>query len=191
MTKVQHESETTGAHSSASSLKLSNVMPAVYDELRKLARRYMAKERAGPQTLQATALVNEAYVRLMREKAHLWKNRAHFCAIAANAMREILVEKARARAALKRGGSRVRVSMEDAIASSAARSLDLLALNEALERLSVLDPRLARIVELRFFGGLTVEETAAALEVSAITIKREWSMAKAWLRNEMETQREP
>ncbi|MBN1571550.1 MAG: sigma-70 family RNA polymerase sigma factor [Acidobacteria bacterium] len=166
-------------------LNLSGVMPLVYEELRQLARRYMARERAG-KTLQATALVNEAFLRLRREKQHGWQNRAHFCAIAAGAMREILVERARARAALKRGGSRVRVSISDDIAAQKNSSIDMLALHEALERLSRLDAQLARIVELRFFGGLTVEEAAEVLNTSPATIKRAWSMAKAWLRREME-----
>ncbi len=170
-------------------LSLSSVMPAVYDELRRLARRYMARERAG-QTLQATALVNEAYLRLMKEKAQAWKNRAHFCAIAANAMREILVERARARSASKRGGSRVRVSLNNAIAAGEDASFDMLAMNEALERLAGFDPQLARLVELRFFGGLTVEESAEVLGVSSATIKRSWSMAKAWLKRELETSSE-
>jgi RNA polymerase sigma-70 factor, ECF subfamily len=172
------------------SLNLSKVMPEVYDELRKLARRYMAREKIG-QTLQATALVNEAYMRLVKEKAHIWKNRAHFCAIAANSMREILVEKARARAAFKRGGSRMRVSLGNDIAAEKTRELDLLALHEALNGLSRLDPPLARIVELRFFGGLTVEETAEVLSVSPATIKRAWSLAKNWLKRELENSREP
>jgi RNA polymerase sigma-70 factor (ECF subfamily) len=170
---------------SAKALHLSKVMPIVYDELRRLARRYMARERAG-KTLQATALVNEAYLRLMKEKVHLWQNRAHFCAIAAGAMREILVERARARAALKRGGSRIRVSISDNLPAEKNASIDMLALHEALERLSQLDPHLARIVELRFFGGLTVEEAADELSTSTATIKRAWSMAKAWLKREME-----
>lgn len=169
----------------AASLSLSKVMPAVYDELRRLARRYMAREKA-VQTLQATALVNEAYLKLMREREHFWQNRAHFCAIAAHAMREILVERARARAALKRGGSRVRVSFENVPAANEKASIDILALHESLDRLFELDPQLARIVEMRFFGGLTVEETAEILGTSPATIKRSWSMAKAWLRNEME-----
>jgi len=166
-------------------LGLSKVMPAVYDELRRLARRYMARERAA-MTLQATALVNEAYLRLAKERAHFWQNRSHFCAIAAHAMREILVERARARKALKRGGSRVRVSFENAVAARQESSIDMLALHESLERLTELDPQLARVVELRFFGGLTVEETADVLNSSPATIKRNWSLAKAWLRTEME-----
>jgi RNA polymerase sigma-70 factor (ECF subfamily) len=166
-------------------LRLSTVMPAVYDELRRLARRYMARERAA-QTLQATALVNEAYLRLMKARAQIWQNRAHFCAIAAHAMREILVEKARARNAGKRGGSRVRVSFEKADVAAGDASIDILLLHESLNRLAGMDPQLAHIVELRFFGGLSVEETAETLGVSPATIKRNWSLAKAWLRNEME-----
>ena len=169
-----------------SALHLSRMMPEVYDELRRLARGYMAREKRGPQTLQATALVNEAYLRLMKDKAHAWKNRAHFCAIAANAMREILVEKARAKAAKKRGGSRARVSFNENIASEKEHPVDLLSLHQALEKLAKQDPKLARIVELRFFGGLTIEETAGVTGTSPVTVKRSWSMAKAWLKKEME-----
>jgi RNA polymerase sigma factor (TIGR02999 family) len=122
----------------------------------------------------------------MKEKEHLWQNRAHFCAIAAGSMREILVERARARAALKRGGSRVRVSLGDAVAAKDNPPLDLLALNEALDRLARMDPELARLVELRFFGGLTVEEVAKVLGSSPATVKRGWSTAKAWLKREMD-----
>lgn len=190
MTKLRSERDALLGEEDAASLRLSQLMPLVYDELRRLARRYMARERAG-QTLQATDLVNEAYLRLMREKTHLWQNQAHFCAIAASAMREILVEKARARAAVKRGGSRVRVSLGKADASRKEDSFDLLALHEALDRLALMDPQLARIVELRFFGGLTVEEAADALGASPATVKRGWSMAKAWLKHEMEKPREP
>jgi len=168
------------------SLRLSRVLPAVYDELRRIARRYIGRERPG-QTLQATALVNEGYLRLMREKEHPWQNKAHFCAIAAGAMREILVERARARAAMKRGGSRVRVTLDDAIASGGNNPVDLLALHESLDRLAGLDPELARLVELRFFGGLTVEESAEVLKTSPATIKRGWALAKAWLKRELET----
>jgi RNA polymerase sigma factor (TIGR02999 family) len=138
----------------------------------------MGRERPG-QTLQATALVNEAYLRLMKEKDHPWQNRAHFCAIAAGAMREILVERARARAAIKRGGSRVRVTLDDAIASETNNPVDLLALHESLARLGQQDPELARIVELRFFGGLTIEESAEVLNSSPATVKRPWALAKA------------
>ncbi len=164
-------------------------MPVVYDELRRLARFYMRREKAG-QTLQATALVNEAYLRLMKEKAHGWKNRAHFCAIAANSMREILVERARSRAALKRRGSRVQISLNEAILKKEEKPLDLLSLNEALDRLAILDPKLARIVELRFFGGLNIEELAEELELSPATVKRHWILAKTWLKSEMEKDHE-
>jgi RNA polymerase sigma factor (TIGR02999 family) len=158
-------------------------MPVVYDELRRLARRYMAKERGG-QTLQATALVNEAWIRLAGTPTPVWKDRAHFCAIAARSMRELLVERARARAAQKRGGSRIRVSLNEDIAAENTE-MDLLPLNDALERLQAMDPGLGRIVELRFFGGLSIEETAAAIGCSTATIKRGWQLARAWLRREM------
>jgi RNA polymerase sigma factor (TIGR02999 family) len=182
---MKAEKEMPLGENAAQPLNLSRVMPVVYDELRRLARRYMARERAG-QTIQATALVHEAYLRLMKEKAPVWQNRAHFCAIAAASMREILVEKARARAAAKRGGSQVRVSLSDVRASGKDASFDMLALHEAMERLSKMDPQLVRIVELRFFGGLTVEETAEEMGTSPASIKRAWSMARAWLKREME-----
>ncbi len=169
----------------APDLALSKIMPAVYDELRRLARYYLRGERAA-QSLQPTALVNEAYVRLAKERAHLWKNKAHFCAIAAGSMREILVERARARNAAKRGGSRVRVTLGDDLAEPRPDSaVDMLSLDQALSRLSTMDPQLGRIVELRFFGGLTVEESAEVLGVSPATIKRGWGLAKAWLKREM------
>lgn len=183
--KMKSENKLPLGENAAQPLNLSKVMPVVYNELRKLARRYMARERAG-RTLQATALVHEAYLRLMKEKAAVWHNRAHFCAIAAGSMREILVERARARAASKRGGSQVRVSLSDVRASGKDASFDMLALHEALERLAKMDPQLVRVVELRFFGGLTVEEAAEALGTSPSSIKRAWSMARAWLRREME-----
>ena len=189
MTKPLPEEKMPANDGSMEALNLSQVMPIVYDELRRLARKYMARERVG-QTLQATALVNEAYVRLWKENKRVWQNRAHFCAIAANAMREILVERARARAALKRGGSRVRVSLSKDIPAKENAEFDMLALNEALTGLSKLDPQLAHIVELRFFGGLTVEEAASVLKSSPATVKRAWSMAKAWLKRELERSRE-
>lgn len=169
-------------------LAVSKIMPVVYDELRRLARHYLRGDRAA-QSLQPTALVNEAYVRLAQEKAKGWQNRAHFCAIAARSMREILVERARARNATKRGGSRVRVTLDDGIAATADSSVDMLALDETLSALSALDPQLSRIVELRFFGGLTVEESADALGISPATVKRGWSVAKAWLKREMQKER--
>jgi RNA polymerase sigma-70 factor (ECF subfamily) len=164
---------------------LSKIMPIVYDELRRLARLYLRREKAG-HSLEATALVNEAYVRLAREKAANWHNRAHFCAIAAGSMREILVERSRALKAAKRGGSRVRVTLGDNIAADAERGIDMLALDEALVGLSKIDPQLARIVELRFFGGLTIEESADYLAISPATVKRGWNLAKAWLKREMQ-----
>ncbi len=172
---------------SLSALQLSRIMPEAYDELRKLAHFYMARERKGAGTLQATALVNEAYLRLKKEKLHRWRNRAHFCAIAAHAMREILVEKARARAAKKRGGAGAPATFVDNIAFGREQSIDLLSLNEAMERLNRQDEKLARVVELRFFGGLTVEETAESLGISPVSVKRAWSMAKAWLKRELES----
>ncbi len=185
MTKEESAKPINKDRLSTASLSLSKVMPAAYNELRKLARYYLARERAG-QTLQATALVNEAYLRLFKEKTHAWQNRAHFCAIAAGSMREILVERARARAAAKRGGSRVRVSLDESIREGEGDSMDVLALHEALERFAALDPKLARLVELRFFGGLTIEETAEELGDSPASIKRGWKLAKAWLARELE-----
>jgi RNA polymerase sigma-70 factor (ECF subfamily) len=189
MTKTPSDMEAFERHGDSAALNLSVLMPVVYDELRRLARNYMARERVG-QTLQATALVNEAYLRLRKEKTQPWQNRAHFCAIAAGAMREILVERARARAASKRGGSRVRVSLDDFIAADEPPSIDVLALHETLDRLAELDSQLARLVELRFFGGLTVEEAAEAMGSSSASVKRSWKLARAWLMSELEKSRE-
>jgi RNA polymerase sigma-70 factor (ECF subfamily) len=160
-------------------------MPAVYDELRKLARHYLRRERAG-QSLQATALVNEAYLRLKRDKRQPWQNRTHFLAIAANSMRQILVERARARKAAKRGGEQIRITLDEAVAAGGEREIDLMALDEALTRLAVIDPEAARIIELRFFAGLSIEEAAESLGISPATVKRGWSMARAWLKREMQ-----
>lgn len=174
-------------------LRLSGVTPEVFDELRKVAHRYMAREIKG-RTLQATALVNEAWLKLANEKSMTWKNRAHFQAVTAHIMRELLVERARARAAQKRGGSRVRISLNAVdIAepnNGEVDGTDILALHEALERFSVFDPELARLVELRFFGGLSIEETAATLECSSATVKRGWMTARAWLRHELAAENE-
>jgi RNA polymerase sigma-70 factor (ECF subfamily) len=164
---------------------VSRLMPAVYDELRRLARHYLRRERPG-QSLQATALVNEAYLRLKKDKRQPWQNRTHFFAIAATSMRQILVERARARNAAKRGGEQVRITLDDAVAAGGEKSLDLLALDEALARLAGLDPEQARLVELRFFAGLSIEESAEALGVSPATVKREWTMARAWLKRELQ-----
>jgi len=171
--------------SRAGSAEAVNVLtPLLYQELRRIAAGYLRRERPG-HTLQATALVNEAYLRLLKDATLSFANRAHFLGIAAQAMREILVERARARGAAKRGGARARVTLEDNLAPSPGASVDVLALDEALERLHALDPQQARIVEARFFGGLTIEETAEALAISPATVKRDWSVARAWLFREL------
>jgi RNA polymerase sigma factor (TIGR02999 family) len=164
---------------------LDSLLPIVYQELRRLAASYLRREKPG-QTLQPTALVHEAYLRLMKDRPDRWQNRAHFCAIAAHSMRQILIERARARGAQKRGGGRPRVTLDEALVAGGERSIDLVALDEALERLAAMDPEQARLVELRFFGGLTVEETAEALDMSPATVKRHWTVARAWLARELE-----
>jgi RNA polymerase sigma factor (TIGR02999 family) len=163
---------------------LDSLLPIVYQELRRLAASYLRRERPG-QTLQPTALVHEAYMRLMKDRPDRWQNRAHFCAIAAHSMRQILIEKARARDALKRGGGGPRVTLDEALVGGGELSIDMVALDEALERLAAIDPEQARLVELRFFGGLTVEETADALNISPATVKRHWTLARAWLAREL------
>jgi RNA polymerase sigma-70 factor, ECF subfamily len=165
---------------------LDSLLPLVYKELRRLAAGYLRREKPG-QTLQPTALVHEAYLRLMKDRPDRWQNRAHFCAIAAHSMRQILIERARARGAAKRGGGGPRVTLDEALVGGEDRSIDLLALDEALERLAAIDPEQARLVELRFFGGLTVEETADAMNISPATVKRHWTIAKAWLSRELES----
>jgi RNA polymerase sigma-70 factor (ECF subfamily) len=164
---------------------LDTLLPIVYQELRRLAASYLRRERPG-QTLQPTALVHEAYLRLMKDRPDRWQNRAHFCAIAAHSMRQILIERARARGALKRGGAQPRVTLDEALVAGGEQSFDLLAIDEALERLAAIDPEQARLVELRFFGGLTVEETAEAMDISPATVKRHWAVARAWLARELE-----
>jgi RNA polymerase sigma factor (TIGR02999 family) len=155
----------------------------VYHELRHLAAAYMRRERPG-QTLQATALVHEAYLRLARAGTP-WRDERHFVGIAARSMRQILVERARARGALKRWGGLDRVSLMESLMAATAEDAMLPALDEALTRLEEIDPEQARIVELRFFGGLSVEEAAAALDISPATLKRRWSLARAWLFREL------
>jgi RNA polymerase sigma factor (TIGR02999 family) len=159
---------------------LDELLPIVHAELRRVARRQLRRERTD-HTLQPTALVNELYVRLVGQRQASWENRAHFFAIAAQIMRRILVDHARAQVAAKRGGSTPRLSMSEAAESSVEPAFEVLAVDEALARLAVLDAEQARIVELRFFSGLTVDETAHVLGVSPRTIKREWRLAKAWL----------
>ena len=160
------------------------LMPLVYDELRKLARSYLQRERSD-HTLQATGLVHEAYLRLVDESSMTWQNRAHFFAVAAQVMRRILVDYARSHRAEKRGGAREKLEFDEALAPSGERAVDLIALDDALQDLVTFDPRQSRIVELRFFGGLTNEEIGDVLQVSPRTIKREWRLAKAWLRREI------
>jgi len=167
------------------SREVSRLMPEAYDELRRLARHYLRRERAG-QSLQATALVNEAYLRLKKDKRQPWQDHAHFVAIAASSMRQILVDRARARAAAKRGGSRIRITLDEAVAAGSGAAIELLALDEALTRLAEFDPEQARIIELRFFGGLSVEECAQAMDISTATVKRGWAMARAWLKGELQ-----
>jgi RNA polymerase sigma-70 factor (ECF subfamily) len=158
--------------------------PLVYEELHRLAHRHMRLERPN-HTLQTTALVNEAYVRLVDQRNLHWRNRAHFFSIASTLMRRILVDLARAHSRAKRGGGAVRVSLEEAAIVSQERAAELIALDEALTRFAAIDERKSKVVELRFFGGMSVEETAEALRLSPITIKREWSAAKAWLYREI------
>lgn len=161
---------------------LEQLTPLVYAELRKLAHRYMNRERAG-HTLQTTAVVHEAFLRLLGNPQENWQNRAHFYAIAAQMMRRILVDYARANSRAKRGGETTRVAIEDIDAPVADPALnpDVIALDEALEKLAEIDPRRSRVVELRFFGGLSVEETAHVLQVAPDTVVRDWRVAKAWL----------
>ena len=160
------------------------LMPLVYDELKRLARSYMRRERKD-HTLQTTALVHEAYLKLVRQQATTWACRSHFFGIAAQLMRRILIDHARGHLREKRGGIQVVLPLNEALAFSPEHSEDLLRLDEALHRLSKLDPRQGEVVELRFFGGLSVEETAEYLAVSPKTVKRDWAVAKAWLHGEL------
>lgn len=160
---------------------LDKLLPLVNAELRQLARRYMRRENPG-HTLQTSALVNEAYLRLIDQKSVHWQNRAHFFGIAAKLMRRILIDHARSRHYAKRGGGALKVSLDEADAVTEPRAAELLAVDEALEQLTAMDARKGRIVELRFFGGLSLAETAEVLGISSPTVQREWRAAKAWLR---------
>jgi RNA polymerase sigma factor (TIGR02999 family) len=165
----------------------ATLLPVVYDELRRIAARYVGRERPG-QTIQATALVNEAFLQLSAERTRQFQNRAHFVAIAALSMRQILVQRARAKRAAKRGGGGDRVTLDDRVFAQVRprqEDIDLVALDDALTRLAAFDAEQARIVELRYFGGLTIEETAEAVGVSSATVKRQWAMARAWLKQEL------
>src|SRR5262249_26816875 len=163
---------------------LDQLVPVVYQKLRRLARHHMAGQRPG-HTLQATALVNEAYMRLIDCEQVNWKDRAHFFAISAQMMRRVLVEFARARQYQKRGGGARKTSLNEAFIASPQRGQDLVALDDALQALTAEYPRQAHVVELRFFGGLSAEETAEVLHVSAVTVTRDWQLAKVWLAREL------
>jgi RNA polymerase sigma-70 factor, ECF subfamily len=184
MADARNITQLLAAWSAGDKAALDALIPIVYDELRRQASRYLRRERPG-HTLQTTALINEAYLRLVDQKSMRWQNRAQFFGIAAQLMRRILVDHARAKHRAKRGGSDVRVSLTDATSITKDPDLDLVELDEALTRLAEIDPQQSKIVELRFFSGLNVEETAAALNISAATVKRDWSIAKAWLHREI------
>jgi RNA polymerase sigma factor (TIGR02999 family) len=163
---------------------LDGLTPLVYDELRRIAHRYVQRERSGG-TLETTALVNEAYLRLVGGQKMEWQNRAHFFAITAQVMRHVLIDHARKRRYLKRGGEAQQVSFDEAALMTEVRAAELVRLDEALDELSKLDARKSRVVELRYFGGLSLEETANVLEISMMTVRRDWRAAKAWLYRRM------
>jgi RNA polymerase sigma-70 factor, ECF subfamily len=166
----------------------AELIPQIYGELRQLAARYMRRER-GNHTLQPTALVHEAYERLIQQPQIPWQSRAHFFATASQMMRHILVDHARARQAAKRGGIQQQITLDDAVVPTTDQSVDVLALHEALERLARFDARQSRIVELHFFGGLTFEEIAEVLDMSERTVKGDWRMARAWLKGVLTSKR--
>ncbi len=178
-TPAQEVTRLLAAWSEGDASALDALTPLVYDELRRIAARYLRRERSDL-TLQGTELVHEAYLKLVNQRVH-WQNRAHFYAIAAQAIRRILVDHARNRHAGKRGAGAVKLSIDDALATPQKRELDLLRLDDALHDLAKMDPQQARVVELRYFTGLSIEETAAAMGVSPATVKRDWTTAKAWL----------
>ncbi len=163
---------------------LNELLPLVYNELRRVAANQLKSER-GDHTLQATALVHEAYLRLLEQKEVDWRNRAHFFSIASEMMRRILVNYAIQRNAKKRGDGATKIALDEAVSFANQRDFDLVSLDDALKNLAKFDEKQAKIVELRFFGGLTIEETAEVLEISDSTVKREWRMAKAWLKSQL------
>ena len=181
--RSQPGSELIAKVSSGNSAELSAVLPVVYDELRNIAHRYLRNERPG-HTLQSTALVHEAYLRLKRQDAGQFANRAHFVAISAQLMRQILVEYGRRRRTAKRDGGE-RLILEDALQLGHDKCMDVVALNDALEELAKLDARQSQIVEMRFFGGLSIEEAADVLGISPATVKREWATARLWLHRQL------
>jgi RNA polymerase sigma-70 factor (ECF subfamily) len=165
---------------------LGELTPLVYEELRRLAHHFMSGQRPG-HTLQTTALVSEAYLRLADQTNPSWQNRAHFFAVAARAMRQILVNYARSNSAQKRGGGALKIELDEAAIASPEQSAEIVDLHEALERLATLDARKAQVVELKYFGGLNHDEIAEVMKVSAVTVRRDWVFAKAWLHNELHT----
>jgi RNA polymerase sigma factor (TIGR02999 family) len=170
---------------SGDQIALERLTPLVYAELHRMARRYMARERDG-HTLQTTALINEVYLRLVKVKEVEWQDRAHFFAVSAQLMRRILTDFARSHGYEKRGGGARRVPLDEAFAVSAESTVDLVALEQALTHLGETDTRKSKVVELRFFGGMTVEETAEVLQISSETVMRDWSVARAWLQRELD-----
>jgi len=164
--------------------KEERVLEVIYDELRRQARRYLRRERPGF-SMQTTELIHEAYIKLIRQDVVEWESRTHFFAISASLMRRILIDHARTRHRLKRGGNADPLPLDDAVVAVVGNSIDLVALDEALDRLAELDPQQARVVELRYFSGLSLEETAKVLEVSVSTVRRDWNVARAWLRYEL------
>lgn len=181
---TQEVTEMLMAWSNGDKSALERLIPLVHNELHRLAHRYMNQERPG-HMLQTTALVNEAYLRLVDSSHVRWQNRAHFFAVSAQLMRRILVDFARSRNYLKRGGNAVQVSLDKVLAISSEPDADLVALDEALNALAVIDERKSRVVEMRFFGGLNIEETAEVLKVSPDTVMRDWRLAKVWLLREL------
>ena len=184
MSSTHEVTELLTAWSGGDKAALDKLMPLIHQELRRLAHHYMSRERTG-HTMQTTALVNEAYLRLVNREGVNWQNRAHFFAIASQLMRHILVDHARSHAYAKRGGGAQTISLDEAMVVSQERAADVVALDDVLKELAHIDPQQSRIVELRFFGGLTIEETAVVLGLSPATIKREWSTARAWLYHEL------
>lgn len=178
---IQHEvTQLLGEWSGGDERALEKLVPLVEPELHRLAHYYMSRERPG-HTLQTTAILNEAYLRLVDNTKPLWQSRTHFVAVAARLMRRIMVDHARSRRSLKRGGGAINVTLDESAILAESKSEELLALDEAMQTLSVQDPRKSQIVELRYFGGLTVQETAEFLKISQRSVEREWTMAKAWL----------
>jgi len=182
VTRLLHEMSESADESGKELAK--QLLPLVYDDLRRLAQSKMNRE-PGNVSLEPTALAHETFMRLVDQSRVDWRGKSHFMAVAAQAMRRILVDHARARKRLKRGGARQRVDLSSGIAASGPSDVDLIELDDALEKLSQLDPRQAKVIELRFFGGLSVEETAEALGVSKRTVEGDWTMARAWLRREL------